>query len=115
MEFNLKTGKMIVLRNSVDNIFKHTNIGRIKIEGLFLKESVKNWEYIGWSYVEPGKHPEAAYFFYYKTMIDNKIRYVNVKIHIDIKSEVPYAILKGIDMSKIKFGVPNDIETFIKN
>ncbi len=110
----LKTGKMVVLRNSVDSIFQHSNNYRVKAEGLFLKTNVKNWTYLGWSLVEEGKHPETAYFFYYSTTINKKKQFVNVKIHKHLKAEVPYAILNTIDKTKLREGLPEDIDKYIK-
>jgi hypothetical protein len=111
---NLKTGKMTILRNSINNISQHSTHNRIKIEGMFLQESVKNWTYLGYSNVEKGKHLEAAYFFYYKIKVNNMVQYANVLVHKILNAEVPYAIINSVDFKRIKKGTPKDLSKYIK-
>ncbi|MBP8040329.1 MAG: hypothetical protein KAZ36_00290 [Bacteroidales bacterium] len=110
---NIKTGKMTIIKNSIRQIARHNYIIKIQSQALFLESSIKNWEYIGWADAEE-KHREAAYFFYYKVTIGKVEKYANVAIHKEYLSEVPYAIINTIDMKKVKEGVPDDIDKWIK-
>jgi hypothetical protein len=110
---NLQTGQMIISRRSVKEIVNHNADIKVQVEAMFLKSQVDSWEYLGYAIAEE-KHAEAAYFFYYKTSINKKTRYVNMIVHKHFKSEVPYAITDEINISLIKKGVPADLEMYIK-
>lgn len=99
---SLITGKIKVLRKVRDEIKYHTNDFRVINHIPDIGNMVKDWEYIGWKNVDnypqghakagESKHPEADCFMYYKTVIAGKDRYVNVKLHKNLKSEVLYCI-----------------------
>ncbi len=112
---NIKTGKLTLLRGSVNEIAEHNVDNQVRLYVINIKHNFKEWKYIGWSDVDKSKHSEAVYFFYYKTMINNKERYINVMVRKDYKAEVPYAIMESINLEPInKKGMPKDIEEYIK-
>jgi len=111
---NIATGQLIVLRSSINKIMVHTVDNPVRLYALNISENFKKWEYLGFSEVDAGKHLDTAYFFYYKTFINNEVKYVNVKIHKMYKSEIPYVIYNHIDLNTIKNGMPADINRYIK-
>ncbi len=110
----LATGKLTLLRKTIKEIDFHNADILVKQYIPNLIEDIKNWEYLGWADVEPGKHPEAAYFFYYKTVIGEKTRFINVIMHKNLKTEMVYTILDDIDMRSLKTSLPKDIELYTK-
>lgn len=119
---NIATGRMIVLRRSVDDIINHTENFKVRASILNVENKAKNWDYIGYKKVDKfpknhpkagkSRHPESAYFFYYEAEIAGKIKIINVKIHKNFESEVLYAITDK--RNGIKSGMPKDIERYIK-
>lgn len=108
----LATGQMTILRNSVKQIERHNSEFQVKISSLFISGDINNWEYLGWA--NEDHHPEGAYFLYYKTIIHKQNRFINVMVHKNLRTEVPYAILNTIDMKRVKKGLPDDIDKWTK-
>lgn len=107
---NLQTGKMTILRGSVDSIINHNYNFKIRSESLFL-ENLKNIVYLGWA---KSTNAKAAYYLYYKMNVGGKNVFLNMMIHKSYKSEVPYAIIESINLKKVKKGLPDDIGKWTK-
>lgn len=102
---NLITKKLTFLRGTIRNIKGHNKNISVWAFIPYLINDINNWQYLGWQTVET-KHKEAEYFLYYKTIIGNKERFINVIFHKHYKSEVIYAILDKIDVNSIIKGKP---------
>lgn len=113
------TGKLIVLRRSLQDVYEHgrEDANLMKWLTTFDMRKIKGWKYEGWAENRPydssspkfdpknpdrKKHPEAEYFTYYSLKIGNDIYWANVKVHKLLGSEVLYTIEKK---------KPNDIIT----
>lgn len=108
------SGSFTILRSSLSEVRQHTRDMAVATYLLNdVEPKINQWRYVGWSNVMPGKHKESAYFLYYTTEIGGKQRYVNVKAHRHIKSEVVYAILDSINLDFVKEGIPEDLFEFI--
>lgn len=115
-----ETGKITVLRRSLDDIFEHSLDDEAIWRWLqsFNINSLRTMKYKGWApnrtypknhpKYDP-KHPEKQkhsndtdWFYYYTILIDNKIYWVNVKCHKNfgevmyvIEHEEPRDLIKG--------------------
>ena len=103
---NIATGKVTILRKSINEIDYHNLDYKVKLYLMNFKDKIKDWKYIGYSKVQEGKHKEATFFYYYETYIGGVKRFVNCEFHTNMKSEVPYTIMDKIDLNKIKEGKP---------
>lgn len=101
------TGEMKITSNSVEDCYKHTGYVETQQEIAFLKDNIKNYEYLGWGDVTAGKHLDADFFLYYKTKIADKTFYLNMKYSNVHFSEVPYSYSNVIDLKKLKKGLPD--------
>ncbi len=110
---SIKTGEIVLMRKSVKEVLHHNLDIDVRAYLLNINDDIDNWKYLGWTNVQKGKHKDTAYFFYYSTIINNTERFINVKIHKHLNSEYLYVILNGIDKSKLKTGLPTDIEKYI--
>lgn len=103
---SLKTGKILVLRRSVTDTIGHT-LNLDVLTSLFgIESGCQQWQYVGWAECTTQtrinrrtgipetvrKHPEAAFFLYYKMEIHGRTYYANVKAHRHYQSEVLYCV-----------------------
>ena len=110
---NIATGKMLIIRRVADDIYEHAGSDfKLQTYGVGLEHKIKDWAYVGWTAVKKGKHPEAAYFLYYKKVMNGLVRFLNVKVHKTFNAEVPYAVTEFVE--KTKKGLPKDIGDYIK-
>ena len=79
-----------------------------------MEHDVNEWQYIGWAWPEPGKHGEADVFMYYWRTIGGKKRFINVILHKNLNTEVPYAVFDSIDMSNVFDSDPPMLDRYQK-
>jgi hypothetical protein len=97
------SGKMIILRRSLDDVFEHNQHDKWMktwLVGFDPQKSIKKWKYEGWAHPKKDKngvtkHPEATHFNYYSFKINGKTYWANVKAHKLMKGEVLYTIEKN--------------------
>lgn len=113
---NFASGEMTLIRRSVKTIIHKNNTNyQIYLHLLNIEKNAKEWKYLGWSEVDAIKHKEADFFFYYEAKIGDEIKYVNVLVHNQKKTEIPYAIFHTIDEENMHKGViPKDLYKHIK-
>jgi len=110
----LLTGELKIIRRSIKTINQHTADLSVKQYIPFMSGDVDNWEYIGYALTAPDKHLESDCFLYYKTKIGGKTKYLNIMLHKDLNTEVPYAIINDIDMSRVIQGDPPMLDKYQK-
>ena len=122
-----ETGKMTVLRRSLQDIFEHSLEDESIWKWLrdFDINSLKAMKYQGWAPSRPypinhprfdPKHPQKTkhendtnWFYYYSIIIENKEYWVNVKSHKNY-GEVIYVIEREEPIDLIKGHKKSDIE-----
>ncbi len=113
---NFRTGSLLITRGSVKGVVGHTLNLAVRDSLLGIREGALNYEYIGWSEckVDPAtgqrKHPEAAFFLYYKVEIAGRTYYVNVKAHRDYKAEELYCIRDRCNVGDLRHDAPPGVD-----
>jgi hypothetical protein len=87
---NLITGKLTILRRSIDDVKQHNAEWRDLLYLPRLDKKIKDWEYMGFEKI---KHPKskANIILFYKAKIGNKERFIEVLLHQHF-SETLYCI-----------------------
>lgn len=107
---NLASGQVTLHRGGVKDIIGKTVHNEVKAYPKWLKDDVKNWDYIGYSVSkEQARHPDADYFTFYKTKFGKTTRYINVKVS-KVFGETVYCVYDKIDMKRVIFGYPPKIK-----
>lgn len=95
---NFTTGSLLITRGSVKGVVGHTLNLAVRSSLLDIRTEALKYEYLGWreckAHPDSGlrKHPEAAFFLYYKVEIAGQTYFPNVKAHRGLKAEVLYCI-----------------------
>ncbi|MGC8825215.1 MAG: phage minor head protein [Bacteroidales bacterium] len=99
----LITGKLTILRRSVDEVKEHNATWRDILYLPKIEHKVKDWEYLGY---EPVKHSKtfAEYMLFYKAKIGSKERLIEVLIHKHF-GEILYCIVPMHERELIN-GIP---------
>lgn len=117
---NFETGKMTILRRTLDDIYEHSGENEDIRKWLqeYKMEKLSEMDYRGWAHNRPypkddpkydpknptkSKHDnDTHYFLYYTIKINNKEYWANVKMHKDlgevlytIESEMPKDLIPG--------------------
>lgn len=113
---NFRTGSLLVTRGSVRGVIGHSLNLAVRDSLLGIRRGALRYEYLGWKEcgVDPDtgrrKHPEAAFFLYYKIEIAGQTYYANVKAHRHYKAEELYCIRDRCNIASLRHDTPPGVD-----
>lgn len=113
---NFQTGSLLVTRGSVKSVIGHTLNLAIRDSLLGIGQGALKYEYLGWGECKTDpvtgarKHPEAAFFLYYKVEIAGRTYYANIKAHRHYKAEELYCIRERCNIAELRHDAPPSID-----